>query len=109
MNMRQNIREKYTWGFYLSVLASGYLLAGCGDSPDHARAKMLMSEFTCPSYNGQWGRLMKHDLEKANIFLGNFENGKHFFNMPIDKLIEGQLRQFRIACEASESEAQSRK
>ena len=100
---------KSTWNLCASILASGYLLAGCGDSPDHARAKMLMSEFTCPSHNGQWGRLMKHDLEKAQSFLSKFEKGQHFFTIPIDEVIESQLRQFRIACEASESEAKSKK
>ena len=88
----------------LSLLASGFLLTACADAPEHARAKKLMSEFNCPSYNGQWGLLMKHDLEKAQIFLGNFEKGKHSFKIPIDHVIEGQLRQFRIACEASEKE-----
>ena len=99
------MQNKSACSFCIVILVSGYLLASCGDSPSHARAKMLMSEFTCPTYNGQWGRLMKHDLERAKIFLGNFEKGKHYFQIQIDEVIESQLQQFRIACEASESEA----
>lgn len=76
-------------------------LNGCGDKPEHARAKQLINEFNCPTANGVWSNFMKSDKEKAQTFLKNYEKGLHLFNKPIDEIIDGQLQQFQEACDSS--------
>ena len=77
------------------------LLNGCGDKPEHARAKQLINEFNCPTANGVWSNFMKDDKEKALIFLERYEKGLHMFNTPIDEVIQVQLQYFKEDCDAS--------
>jgi len=90
----------------LAVLVIAIPIAACGDKPEHAKAKQLMSEFTCSpegskDTNGRWGALMANDREKAQTFISKYEQGKHMFNIPIDQVVENQLKQFKIACDSS--------
>jgi hypothetical protein len=45
---------------------------------------------------------MENDRSKAQLFLGQYEEGLRVFKMPIDEVIAVQLSSFRVACEASE-------
>lgn len=77
-------------------------LGACSEPEDLTRAKLLISEFHCPSQNSHWGPLMRSDLEKARIFIDQYEKGLHSFNIPIDQVVATQLNNFQIACKASE-------
>lgn len=74
---------------------------GPQEKPEYTRAKMLMSQFSCPTSNGQWGRLMAGDRDKANGRLRLYEQGINPSTLSIDKVIENDLASFKIACEAS--------
>ena len=83
------------------AIASFLILSGCADKPEHARAKELMFQFTCPTANGVWANFMKDNKDKAQKFMQNHEKGSHLFNKPIDEVIQMQVSEFNSACESS--------
>lgn len=84
-----------------AILTSLLILGGCSYKPEHAHAKELMLQFTCPTTNGVWTNLMENNKDKAQKFMENYEKGLHLFDSPIDEVIQMQLNQFKEACESS--------
>ena len=90
----------------ISILCLALSVSGCSEKPEYTSAKQLMKEFSCPGgltkdTNGRWAALMKSDIEKAQLFLTNYEQGKHLFSISIDEVIANQLHQYKVACKAS--------
>ncbi|TCJ11617.1 hypothetical protein EZJ19_15205 [Parasulfuritortus cantonensis] len=84
-----------------ALIVSVIILVGCADKPEHARAKELLGQFSCPTANGVWANFMKDNRDKAHKYMENYEKGLQLINQPIDEVIQIQLNEFKDACDSS--------